>query len=46
MIGAMNAVAVRHERRKKKSEHPVLKIGCRPNQLLLKPHLTKGKKET
>ncbi|TRY68780.1 hypothetical protein TCAL_15101 [Tigriopus californicus] len=38
MIGAMPAVSVRHERRKKKTETPIIKIGSRPNHLLLKPH--------
>ena len=37
MIGAMPAVAVRHERRKKKNEK-----SHRPNQLMLKPHMNKS----
>ena len=37
MIGAMPAVAVRHERRKKKNDK-----SNRPNRLLLKPHVNKG----
>ncbi len=52
MIGAMPAVAVRHERRKQKGKSTASSIlglqkggpgggGARPNALLLKPHLSK-----
>ena len=42
MIGAMPAVAVRHERRKNKKADK----SNRPNRLLLKPHVSKGQSET
>ena len=42
MIGAMPAVAVRHERRKNKKADK----SNRPNRLLLKPHVNKGQNET
>ncbi len=58
MIGAMPAVAVRHERRKNKSGGGGVKttassilglqkgVHSRPSALLLKPHLAKGGKGT
>ena len=42
MIGAMPAVAVRHERRKNKTKDK----NNRPNRLLLKPHVNKTTGET